>query len=76
MSDPAELEEERGDSPPAKRAWTSKISRTVLAGLLVAETVALVVAIFALFARAPHRVPTCTIHPKSHEVLYCEGNTL
>jgi hypothetical protein len=72
MGDPAELEDERGDSPPpAKPTWMSKISRGVLVGLLAVETVALAVAIFALFARAPHRLTTCTVPAKSHEVLYC-----
>ncbi|KAJ6555094.1 hypothetical protein DFH09DRAFT_1165509 [Mycena vulgaris] len=54
--------------PPVKPTWTSKFSRTVLAGLLVAETLALVLAV-GLFARTPH-TPTCTVPLDSQRVLY------
>ncbi|KAK7052479.1 hypothetical protein R3P38DRAFT_2860562 [Favolaschia claudopus] len=61
--------EERGETlaHASRFKWLSKISRTVLVGLLVVETVAFVV----LLLKQPSRcVKTCTIPLKSHEVLY------
>ncbi|KAJ6540151.1 hypothetical protein DFH09DRAFT_1368557 [Mycena vulgaris] len=67
ITDPAEEFEGDSSEPPAT-TWTSKISRTVLAGLLAVETIALLLAIFALFARAPHT--TCTVPLRSQGLLY------
>ncbi|KAJ6472637.1 hypothetical protein DFH09DRAFT_1007721 [Mycena vulgaris] len=64
-------DEVEADSPHVRRTWTSKLSRSVLAGLLVAETVVVLVmalAIFNLARRVPH--PTCTVPAGSHRVLY------
>lgn len=54
---------------PVKHTWTSKFSRTILVGLLVAETVASAITIIILAARAPHT--TCT---DPQHVLYCGLN--
>ncbi|KAJ6540132.1 hypothetical protein DFH09DRAFT_1089878 [Mycena vulgaris] len=61
-----------GESPspsPAKSTWT--FSRKMLVGLLAAETIALTLVIFALFARhgAPQH-PTCIVPLGSQGVLY------
>jgi hypothetical protein len=50
-----------------KSSWTFKISRTLLAGLLAAETLLLAVALYALFKQKN----ICTVPLKSNRVLYC-----
>ncbi|KAJ6595561.1 hypothetical protein DFH09DRAFT_1357509 [Mycena vulgaris] len=69
IDDPSD---EAEDVPrPVKSTWISKFSRTVLAGLLAFETLALVMAMFALFApnsRTPTRM--CTAPLDSQRVLY------
>jgi hypothetical protein len=67
ISDPAD--EFEHSSAPVKLTWTSKFSRTVLVSLLAAETVALAIAIFAIFARGPYT--TCIVPFGSQGVLYC-----
>ncbi|KAJ7263055.1 hypothetical protein C8J57DRAFT_1334565 [Mycena rebaudengoi] len=49
-----------------KSSWTFKISRTLLAGLLAAETLLLAVALYALFKQKN----ICTVPLKSNRVLY------
>ncbi|KAF7359839.1 hypothetical protein MVEN_00709300 [Mycena venus] len=65
MSDPSD--ELDGHSLMVKLTWTS-ISHKMLVGLLTAETVALAIAVFALFGRAPQT--TCTIPFNPERVLY------
>ncbi|KAJ7449171.1 hypothetical protein FB451DRAFT_753621 [Mycena latifolia] len=66
VSDPSD--EVEGVPSPVKRTWTSKFSRTVLAGLLAVETLAFAITIFAVFPRAP--LTTCTVPLDPHKVLY------
>ncbi|KAF7359820.1 hypothetical protein MVEN_00707300 [Mycena venus] len=54
--------------PPAKSTWRSKFSHTVLAVLLAAETLALGIAVFALFSRASQTA--CTVPLHSQHALY------
>ncbi|KAJ6629332.1 hypothetical protein B0H10DRAFT_1986679 [Mycena sp. CBHHK59/15] len=56
------------DSVKPKPAWTSKISRVFLFGLLALETIALALVITALFKHSDTRV--CTVPLKSNRVLY------
>ncbi|KAK7052481.1 hypothetical protein R3P38DRAFT_2860572 [Favolaschia claudopus] len=75
--DPADAEERGENLPPGpatpRFSWMSRfsnVSRTCLVGIFAVETIALLAAIILLVMKPPHRVTTCTIHPKSHEVLY------
>ncbi|KAJ6478196.1 hypothetical protein C8R45DRAFT_1101585 [Mycena sanguinolenta] len=53
---------------PVKGTSPSKLSFAIVIALIVAETLALVITISLLFARAPH--PTCTVSMDSQRVLY------